>query len=202
MATEIKDGPLIALVLALSNELIGMLQAAHDQFAEDGDHESAKSASIRLERMCTLQSLVELSTGRALEEATAPTMQETIAAYLQEHDPEVFPFSLKAHRDGKLWLLDTPIGVSETTAQWLDDCYPDIIVLSLSPRQAPLNHPVQAQFKPTRTPGFVPERIQAPPRPAEYGAPHKADINPGMPMDGPAQGMPGGQIGTQRQVKN
>ncbi len=197
---DIKDGPLLALVLAMSDEQINLLQAAHDQFMEENDKEAASSASIRLERLCMLKSLVELQTGRAAEEANAPTPVEAITAYLQEHDPEVFPFTLTPYAGGKTLLLETVIGIKPDTDQWLEDTYPGMIVLSKAPRTTdndthPNEEGLGGKFTPTRNPGFIPERLPTPPRPDNAPAPHKPEINRGMPMSGEVQGMPGGNLG-------
>lgn len=208
MASEVKDGPLIALVLALSTEQINMLQAAHDQFREEGDKEAAQQASIRLERLCMLQSLVEMQAGRAVEKANEPTPVEAITAYLQAHDPDTFPISLTPYAGGKTLLLETAIGINGDTEQWLDMHYSGTVVLSKAPRSSPTEQAfmdavigtenkktADVQFPATRNPGFVPERLPTPPRPDNAPIPHNPVINAGMPIDGEVQGMPGGRLG-------
>lgn len=207
---NIAHGPLVALVLALAEEHTNLLQASHDQFVEEGDHNAAKAASNRLERICMLTSIVEMMLREQTEAETKPaepTPVEAITAYLQEHDPDTFPISIR--EDGKLLLLDTRIGISGNTGLWLDEHYPGIVAITKPARStatevrydpsaeaarecAPF---VEAIASPPK-PAFIPERQMPPPANplAPRFVPHKREINPGMPMEGgDPQGMPGGR---------
>jgi len=196
MPTEIKDGPLVTLVLALSSEIIDMIQATHDALLEDGDIEGAKQASIKLERLCMLQSLVEMHYVRDNETVNERSAKDIIVAYLQEHDPAVFPINIR--EDGKLLLLDTLIGISADTGHWLDTQFPGQIAITKPVREMPAERTYQeiVSFKATRTPGFVPELLPTPPLVGPAKPQHKAEINSGMTTDGTSsQGMPGGRLG-------
>jgi len=196
--SETKSGPFVALLLALADEHVNLLQAAHDQFMDENDHEAASSASIRLERLCMLRSIVQMMTQEKSEQANEPTMVEKITAYLQEYDCDTFPISTDTYEGGKKLLLTTAIGISGDTERWLEAQFPGQIVLSKAPRCLPSDwqEPVSATetaFAATRTPGFRPDREQVAIR--EDAPAHKREIHPGMPMSGEVQGMPGGKLG-------
>ena len=207
--------PLTALVLAMADEMINDLQASHDQFGEDGDWNTAKQISIKIERLSMLQSMVELQSKEQEEQRHAPTPIEAITAYLQEHDPDVFPIGI--HEDGKLLLITTHIGILGDTSVWLDANYPGIVAIDKVPRSSPTEqelpsyHPLDTPgvvvkdgngsivrtvpFNATRNPGFVPEVLPTPIRREEAIKQHNPQINPGMPIDGAPQGLPGGKVG-------
>lgn len=222
--TDPKAGPLIALVLAVSGEMIDVLQEAFNELTDAGEHEAANALSGKLERFCMLQALVKMQYSQALHDEETPkqTPTEAITAYLQEHDADVFPISLQELQGGKLLLLNTSIGINAEAGQWLDANHPNVI-LSKAPRSSSLESDLDTlidkathgskeldedaekllalgqdpgpKFTATRKPGFTPERLAQPPRPVGAPLPHKPEINRGMPMDGPAQGMPGGKLG-------
>ena len=195
--------PLTALVLAMADEMINDLQASHDQFGEDGDWNTAKQISIKIERLSMLQSMVELQSKEQEEQRHAPTPIEAITAYLQEHDPDVFPIGI--HEDGKLLLITTHIGILGDTSVWLDANYPGIVAVDKVPRSSPTEPvdpneeglggtPYPKAFPATRNPGFIPEVLPTPIRREEAIKQHNPQINPGMPIDGAPQGLPGGKV--------
>ena len=199
------NAPLTALVLAMADEMINDLQASHDQFGEDGDWNTAKQISIKIERLSMLQSMVELQSKEQEEQRHAPTPIEAITAYLQEHDPDVFPIGI--HEDGKLLLITTHIGILGDTSVWLDTNYPGIVAVDKVPRSSPTEPvdpneeglggtPYPKAFPATRNPGFIPEVLPTPIRREEAIKQHNPQINPGMPIDGAPQGLPGGKVGT------
>lgn len=208
---DLKHGPIVALVMELSNAFVDMLQNTHDEAMAAGEHEIAKDASIALERICLLRSMVELTTQRE----TSGTVEtdiiiSEITAYLQANDPDVFPIRL--FEKDKQFHLDTTTGVSGDTAQVLDDKYAGLIVLYQPVRaSAPHRFTITDQvirtdlppkpFNPTRAPGFIPERQPTPPVPDGMPEPKNPAINSGMPMDGEQQGLPGGRLGNNRQVR-
>ena len=196
--------PLTALVLAMADEMINDLQASHDQFGEDGDWNTAKQISIKIERLSMLQSMVELQSKEQEEQRHAPTPIEATTAYLQEHDPDVFPIGI--HEDGKLLLITTHIGILGDTSVWLDTNYPGIVAVDKVPRSSPTEPvdpneeglggtPYPKAFPATRNPGFIPEVLPTPIRREEAIKQHNPQINPGMPIDGAPQGLPGGKVG-------
>ena len=204
------NAPLTALVLAMADEMINDLQASYDQFGEDGDWDTTKQISTKIERLCMLQSMVELQSREQEEQLHAPTPIEAITAYLQEHDPDVFPIGIR--KDGKLLLITSRIGILGDTSVWLDANYPGIVAIDKVPRSLPTNlvptnlvDPNEKglgitlypkAFPATRNPGFVPEVLPTPIRREEAIKQHNPQINPGMPIDGAPQGLPGGKVGT------
>ena len=199
------NAPLIALILAMADEMINDLQASHDQFGEDGDWDTAKQISTKIERLCMLQSMVELQSREQEEQLHAPTPIEAITAYLQEHDPDVFPIGIR--EDGKLLLITSRIGILGDTSVWLDANYPGIVAIDKVPRSSPTEPvdpneeglggtPYPKAFPATRNPGFIPEVLPTPIRREEAIKQHNPQINPGMPIDGAPQGLPGGKVGT------
>lgn len=202
---DLKHGPIVALVMELSNAFVDMLQNTHDEAMADGEHEIAKDASIALERICLLRSMVELTTQRETPGTVETDIISEITAYLQANDPDVFPIRL--FEKDKQFHLDTTIGVSGDTAQVFDDKYAGLIVLyqpvrstDFATQRAEGMEP--KSFNPTRTPGFIPERQPTPPVPDGMPEPKNPAINSGMPMSGDQQGLPGGRLGRNNQVRN
>lgn len=188
MTNEMQNGPLVALVLALSNEMVDILLEAGSALTEAGELDLAMDTSAKLEKLCMLRSLVAMSAGQSAVSVSAPSVPQEIMSYLQERDAAVFPINIR--EDGKYVHLDTAEAVSFDTAKWLDMNFPDKnIVLNHAARA-----PAVSVFHATRNPGFIAERQEQPVQP-NASAPHNPRINSGMPMAGEMQGMPGGRIG-------
>jgi len=220
--TNINSGPIIALIMEMSNEWIQLLQSICEDCTQENDTEGYQTAHARLERISMLRALVQMSFTQQPQpvQQTETTITEKITSYLQEHDPEVFPIEITA-ANGKNILLDTHLGVSLATGNWLDALKDFNIMLTKEMRtdqkrsDAAFHEnpsmldvlfkgtldippvPPTTDFPATRNPGFIPERLPIPTRPENVpSAPeHKREINPGMPQSGDQQGMPGGRIG-------
>lgn len=202
MANEMQNGPLVALVLLLSQEIVEDMQDMHDTLFNAQQFEAAKSVSARMEQVCMLQGIVSMSGRQSVQQTTGKNVTQEITAYLQANDPTVFPIYVR--EDGKYIHLNTSGSVSIDTANWLDTYFPDNnVVLNYrvrttegSMRDTPaMEQQRNAIFPATRNPGFIPERQPTPPRPDNAPLPHKPEINHGMPMAGEQQGMPGGRLG-------
>lgn len=134
MSDNLKYGPINTLILEMSQEWINLLQATHDTFMEEGDLENASKTSAKLERMCLLRGMAELAFKRQ-EPETSGSLLEKLAVYLQEHDPEVFPFEFETHPTSpNIYYLITSKGVSAETAQWLDENIPGQVIMNLAIR--------------------------------------------------------------------
>lgn len=130
MTVNLKGGPVIALVLALADEMIDIVQATHDTLLEEqSDIKGASEASAKLERLCMLRSLVEMQIGEHDDKPEQLTNLEKIVSYLQENDPGVFPINLREIEDGKRMLLESYAGVCTETANWFDAEYSGLIIL-------------------------------------------------------------------------
>lgn len=127
---HLTQGPLVALIMAMSEEWIAMLQAEVERATDERESPIViLEWQLKLDRMLMLNQMVEISLDKPEPEKFSPEERiiSDITAYLQEYDPEVFPIKLWV--SNKQFQLETWLGIKKEIAEHFDTAYPGLIVL-------------------------------------------------------------------------